>query len=333
VHTVENSSTAIVHGDALSPDQTAPHRLKAAISGASASAITWFDFYLYPTYSVFLADAFFPAGRRRLLDTAAIFAAGFLMRPLGSWLIGIYADRSGRRAALIASVVLTCLGCLAIAACPGYARIGMLAPAVLILVQLLQGLALGGSYGTSAAYLSETASPGLRGFYSSFTFVSIILGQLFATLTLLVVEHLPLTGPQLAAWGWRLPFLIGAGLAATGLPLRRSLAETDAFKAQAGQRHGDSPMRELLRHKREALLAVGITIGGTLAFYTFTVDVPEALTPIARLPRPEAALVTFAALFLFMLLQPLFALLSDRIGRRPLLLWFGVTGVVFTCIS
>ena len=171
-----------------------------------------------------------------------------------------------------------------IAVCPGYAQAGELAPATLLAARLLQGVSLGGSYGSSGAYFSEVAPPGRRGLYSSFTFVTIILGQLSATIMLLMLERLLLTGPQLQAWGWRIPFLIGAALAASGFALQRGMKETKAFKAGPAKHDDHRPMQELMRHKREVALAIGLTIGGTLAFYTFTVYVQEALVVTVRLP-------------------------------------------------
>jgi MFS transporter, MHS family, alpha-ketoglutarate permease len=314
------------------------HRLTAVISGSLANLIAWYAFYLYPVFSLYLSKAFFPVGGARLLDVAGIFAVGFVMRPIGSWLLGTYADRRGRGKALVMSVMLMCVGCLVIGICPTYAQIGELAPTALLAAALLQGTSLGGSYGSSAAFLSEAATSNLRGFYSSFTFVTIILGQLLATITLLMLEQVLLTPEQLQAWGWRIPFLIGAALAVFGFMLQRGMKETApsknasqiAHEARPAKRSGLSPMQWLMKYKREAALAIGLTIGGTLAFYTFTVYMQEALVVTVGLRPVQATLVSSAALLIFMLLQPLFALVSDAIGRRPVLLWFGVLGALFT---
>jgi MFS transporter, MHS family, alpha-ketoglutarate permease len=313
-------------------------RLTAALCGSVANLIAWYAFYLYPVFSLYLGNVFFPAGDARLLDVAGIFAAGFVMRPIGSWLLGSYADRRGRSKALVLSVMLMSLGCLIIAVCPSYAQIGELAPTALLAAALLQGASLGGSYGSTAAFLSETATADRRGFYSSFTFVTIILGQLLATMTLLMLEQLLLTTAQLQAWGWRIPFLIGAALAAFGFALQRGMGDADhsasvsraGHRTHAAGRSDRSPMQWLLTYKREAALAVGLTVGGTLAFYTFTVYMQQTLVVTAGLRPVQATLVSCAALFIFMLLQPLFALVSDTVGRRPVLLWFGVLGVLFT---
>lgn len=306
------------------------HRLTAVISGSLANVITRYGFYVYPVFSIHLANAFFPAGDARLLDVAGIFALGFLMRPVGGWLLGNYADRRGRSKALIMSVMLMCLGCLIIAICPTYAQIGELAPTGLLVAALLQSASLGGSVGSSSAYLSEIASSNLRGFYSSFYSVTVILGLLLATVTLLVLEHVLLTPAQLQEWGWRIPFLIGAALAASGFALRRGMKETVDSKTGPAKRGDHSPMRDLMKHKREAALAAGLTIGGALAFYAFTVYMQQALVVTVGFSPVRATLISCVALLIFMLLQPLFALVSDTTARRPVLLWFGVLGALFT---
>jgi MHS family alpha-ketoglutarate permease-like MFS transporter len=313
-------------------------RLTAVLCGSLANLIAWYAFYLYPVFSLHLSRAFFPAGDARLLDVAGIFASGFVMRPVGSWLLGNYADRRGRSKALVMSVMLMCAGCLIIAVCPSYAQVGELAPTALLAAALLQGASLGGSYGSTAAFLSETAPADRRGFYSSFTFATIILGQLLATMTLLMLEQVLLTAAQLQAWGWRVPFLIGAALAAFGYALQRGMeaaapsrrAMPVECRSRAARRSNRSPMQWLMTYKREAALAIGLTVGGTLAFYTFTVYMQQALVVTAGLRPVQATMVSCTALFIFMLLQPLFALVSDTVGRRPVLLWFGVLGVLLT---
>lgn len=313
------------------PPRTAAWRIRSIFSGSIGNLVEWYDWYVYSAFSLYFAKAFFPAGDRttQLLNTAAIFAVGFLMRPLGGWLMGWYADRHGRRAALLLSVAMMCAGSLAIACTPGYASIGVAAPILLLVAWLVQGLSLGGEYGTSATYLSEMATREHRGFYSSFQYVTLIAGQLLAIAVLLLLQFVLLTPEQLEHWGWRVPFAIGALLAVVALVLRRHMAETESFRRQAAPR-GRSLMRELLRHPRELAIVVGLTMGGTLAFYTYTTYMQKYLVNSAGLSKTDSTLVSAATLFCYMLLQPLVGALSDRIGRRPILITFGVLGTVGT---
>ncbi len=317
----------------MAPRSEAARRLISIFSGSVGNLIEWYDFYIFSFFSLYFAKAFFPAGdaTAQLMNTALVFALGFLIRPVGGWLMGVYADRHGRRAALLVSVALMCGGSLVIAVCPTYAAAGWLAPAILVAARLLQGISLGGEYGASATYLSEVATSNHRGFYSSFQYVTLIGGQLLASITLLVLQRLLLSGPQLEAWGWRIPFLIGAALALAGVALRRNMVETGAFLREAAEgRLPKTPLRDLLAHRREVLIVVGLTMGGTLAFYTYTVYMPKFLVNSVGLSRDTATLISTISLFLYMCLQPLVGALSDRIGRRPVLIAFGVLGTLFT---
>jgi MHS family alpha-ketoglutarate permease-like MFS transporter len=317
---------------AVEADTRVRQRLLSIFGGSVGNLIEWYDFYIYSAFSLYFAKAFFPSGDPLVeqLNTAGVFALGFLIRPIGGWVMGLYADLRGRRAALSLSVLLMCLGSLIIAVCPAYERIGMLAPIVLILARLLQGLSLGGEYGTSATYLSEVATSEHRGFYSSFQYVTLIMGQLLATVTLLVLQRLVLTGPQLEAWGWRIPFVCGGALAVVGFYLRRNMVETEAFQAETEKSRAHRPMRELLRHPKEIALVAGLTMGGTLAFYTYTVYMQKFLVNSVGLSRDQSTLISVSSLFFYMLLQPVFGLLSDKIGRRPVLMGFGVLGTLCT---
>lgn len=304
-------------------------RLRAIFGGSVGNLVEWYDWYVYAAFSLYFAGQFFPADdpTAQLLNSAAIFAVGFLMRPIGGLLFGWYADQRGRKAALTRSVLLMCFGSLLIAVTPGHAQIGGWAPALLLLARLIQGLSVGGEYGTSATYLSEMATRDRRGFFSSFQYVTLILGQLSALGVLLVLQWL-LTPAELEHWGWRIPFAIGAVLALVALYLRRSLVETEAFAAAS--KHRVNPLRALLRHPRELAVVVGLTMGGTLAFYTFTTYMQKFLVNTTGFSKGTATAVSAAALGVFLLLQPLVGALSDRIGRRPLLLAFGIGGMLVT---
>lgn len=315
------------------PSLTPRQRLRAIFGGSVGNLVEWFDWYVYSAFSLYFAQSFFPPGdlTAQLLNTAAIFAVGFLLRPLGGWWLGSYADRHGRKAALMLSVLLMCSGSLLIAITPSYAQIGLAAPVLLLLARMLQGLSVGGEYGASATYLSEMASARHRGFWSSFQYVTLIMGQLLALAVLIVLQQWVLTPEQLHDWGWRIPFLMGAALAVVALYLRRNLAETTAYTQQAMQEKPQrSVLRELLEHPREIGLVIGLTLGGTVAFYTYTVYMQKFLVTSAGFSKDLATLVSAGALLVFMLLQPLVGALSDRIGRRPVLLTFGIGGSLLT---
>jgi MHS family alpha-ketoglutarate permease-like MFS transporter len=307
-------------------------RLKSIFGGSVGNLVEWYDWYIYSALSLYFAPVFFPNSdfTAQLLNTAAIFAVGFLARPVGSWLMGLYADRHGRKAALTISVTVMCLGSLIIAFTPGYAEIGIAAPIILLLARLLQGLSVGGEYGTSATYLSEMALEKNRGFYSSFQYVTLIMGQLLALAVLVVLQQFLLTPAQLEAWGWRIPFFIGAACAVVAFYLRRGIEETDAFKTAAATRTDRGTLAELARHPRAVLTVFGLTLGGTVAFYTYTTYMQKFMVNTAGFSKDDATLVSTAALFVFMLLQPVVGALSDRIGRRPLLIAFGVLGSLST---
>ncbi|MXS21458.1 MFS transporter [Pseudomonas oryzihabitans] len=317
----------------LAAGQTAPkttsQRIKSIFSGSVGNLVEWYDWYVYAAFSLYFAKAFFPKGDQtaQLLNVAAIFAVGFLMRPIGGWLMGLYADKAGRKSALMVSVIMMCAGSLIIALTPSYTTIGVAAPIMLVLARLLQGLSVGGEYGTSATYLSEMATKESRGFYSSFQYVTLISGQLLALATLIVLQQ-TLTVEQLESWGWRIPFLIGAACAVTALYLRRGMEETSSFKK--AEKPKESLMRTLARHPKEFLTVVGLTMGGTLAFYTYTTYMQKYLVNSVGMSKTDATSISAATLFLFMLLQPVVGALSDRVGRRPVLIAFGVLGTLFT---
>ncbi|OLU24737.1 alpha-ketoglutarate permease [Pseudomonas sp. PA15(2017)] len=322
---MESSSTL----SASAPTRTTSQRVKSIFSGSVGNLVEWYDWYVYAAFSLYFAKAFFPQGdlTAQLLNTAAIFAVGFLMRPIGGWLMGIYADRKGRKAALLASVLLMCFGSLIIALTPSYETIGVAAPVLLVVARLLQGLSVGGEYGTSATYLSEMATKERRGFFSSFQYVTLISGQLIALAVLIILQQ-TLTVEQLETWGWRVPFVIGALCAVVAMYLRRGMEETDSFKKTDAPK--ENIMRTLLRHPKELLTVVGLTMGGTLAFYTYTTYMQKYLVNTVGMSKNDSTMISAATLFLFMLLQPLVGALSDKIGRRPILIAFGVLGTLFT---
>ncbi|MFT4198043.1 MAG: MFS family transporter [Pseudoxanthomonas sp.] len=305
-------------------------RIFAIVGASSGNLVEWFDFYVYAFCSIYFAHAFFPAGDRtaQLLNTAAVFGAGFLMRPVGGWLFGRIGDRYGRKRSMLASILMMCAGSLALACLPTHATAGALAPALLLVVRLFQGLSVGGEYGTTATYMSEVGLRGRRGFFSSFQYVTLIGGQLLAVLTVVVLQQF-LDEAQLRAWGWRIPFVIGAGAALVSLFLRRHLHETAGQDERA---HADAgSVRSLLRgHWRAVLMVLGYTAGGSLAFYTFTTYMQKYLVNTTGLAAGTASLVVTCALLAYMAMQPLFGMLGDRIGRRKAMLLFGALGALTT---
>tara|TARA_R110001606_G_scaffold12306_5_gene53272 strand:+ start:141902 stop:143191 length:1290 start_codon:yes stop_codon:yes gene_type:complete len=316
----------------MSVAMTPARRLRNIIGGSAGNLVEWFDWFAYSAFALYFAPVFFPEGddTATLLKAAAVFAVGFLMRPIGAWIMGIYADRRGRKAGLTLSVSLMCTGSLIIACTPGYATIGLGAPALLLLARMIQGLSVGGEYGSSATYLSEMATAKHRGFWSSFQYVTLISGQLLALMLLIGLQK-TLTPDQLAAWGWRVPFFVGAALAVIVFWLRRRLDETQAFIAtDTAETPKSSALLLVLRHPKEALLVLGLTAGGTLAFYTYTTYLQKFLVNTSGFSKATATEISAAALFVFMLLQPAVGALSDRIGRRPVMIAFGVGGVLFT---
>lgn len=300
--------------------------------GSVGNLIEWYDWYVYSAFAVYFSAEFFPKGdpTSQLLNTAAIFAVGFLMRPIGSLLMGRYADRHGRRAALTLSITVMAGGSLIIACTPSYESIGIMAPIILVLARLLQGLSLGGEYGTSATYLSEMASSGRRGFYSSFQYVTLVAGQMVALGVQIVLQQL-LSEPDMKAWGWRIPFIIGAMGAVAVLWLRRTMDESEQFSnIKSQKRESAGTIRALMKHPKAVLTVIGLTLGGTVAFYTYTTYLQKFMVNTVGLPKEVVSWINFVALLIFAVLQPIAGLLSDKIGRRPLLMAFGILGTLLT---
>jgi MHS family alpha-ketoglutarate permease-like MFS transporter len=323
---------AIRPADAPLDIQDVERRIKAIFIGSIGNLVEWYDFYAYTAFALYFAPAFFPNSDPvvQQLNAAVLFAATFLMRPLGGWLFGYIADRYGRRISLTLSVVCMCLGSLLIAVTPTYQTIGIAAPAILALARIIEGLSLGGEYGASATYLSEVADPRHRGFYSSFQYVTLIGGQLTAIMVLLLLQKVFLTPEELKDWGWRIPFVIGAGLAIFAAVMRRSLQETDAFVEAKKVSNPTGSIRRLLNYPRELLLVVGLTAGGTAAFYTFTTYMQTFVRLSVGLTEDQTTFVIFGSLIFATILQPIYGAVSDRIGRKPLLIFFGIAGTLST---
>jgi MHS family alpha-ketoglutarate permease-like MFS transporter len=308
-------------------------RVTAIFIGSVGNLVEWYDFYTYAAFALYFASSFFPGDDPvvQQLNAALLFALGFVVRPIGGWLFGHLADQYGRRNALMLSVLIMCFGSLMIAVTPTYASIGVAAPILLGFARMIQGLSLGGEYGTSATYLTEMSDAAHRGFYSSFQYVTLIGGQLCAILVLLLLQQVFLTPAQLKAWGWRIPFVVGALLAIIALVMRRNLHETDDFLAAKKKvMRRESSIRALMKYPREVMLVVGLTMGGTTAFYTYTTYMQKFLKLSVGLNDNQTTFVTAGSLVFALCLQPIYGALSDRIGRKALLIWFGVMGTLFT---
>ena len=311
------------------------------VRGSLGNLVEWFDWFVYAWFAIYFAHAFFPAHdpTAQLLSTSVVFAVGFLVRPLGGWLLGLYADRRGRRAALTLSVSLMSAGSLAIAFAPGYETVGIAAPVLLVVARLVQGLSLGGEFGTSASYLAEVATPERRGFFASFQFVSIVLGQLLALLTLIVMQR-TLSESALQAWGWRVPFVLGAALGLTVFYLRRRMQESDAYvehqrelaEVAAGRRPATRlGMTAIVKeYPKQFAAAFALTVGGSVAFYAYTTYLQKYLVNSAGFDRDDVSVVGFAALTVFLVLQPVAGWLADRFGRRSVMAAFAAGTMVAT---
>ncbi|MEU5401802.1 MFS transporter [Streptomyces sp. NPDC005963] len=301
--------------------------------GSAGNMVEWFDWFVYASFATYFAGAFFPEGNdtAKLMNTAGIFAVGFFMRPVGGWLLGRVADRKGRKTALTLTVTLMSASALLIAIAPTYSVAGYGGAAVLLVARLLQGLSVGGEYAASATYLTEASPPEHRGFASSFQYVSMTAGQILGLGILIILQN-TMSSQALHSWGWRIPFIIGALAAAVVFYLRRAMLETEVYE-ESGD---DTPDRlkgtitALLGHKREAFLVIALTMGGTVAYYTYTTYLTKYLSHSAGLPKETATLVSFCALIIFACLQPLAGRLSDRIGRRPLLITFALGSTFLT---
>jgi MFS transporter, MHS family, alpha-ketoglutarate permease len=309
------------------------NRIKAIAGGGLGNFVEWYDWYVYSAFAIYFSSSFFPEQDEtaQLLQTAGIFALGFIMRPIGGWLFGSLGDIYGRKYAMTLSVVLMSAGSLMIALVPVYASIGQLAPLILLIARMVQGLSVGGEYGVSATYLSEMAVKDHRGFYSSFQYVTLVGGQIAALGIQLLLQFVILSDDELHAWGWRIPFAIGAVLSLVAFYIRNNLEESYAFvDLKKNHEVNRSPFTELLRHPRAVLTVVGLTLGGTLAFYTYTTYMQKFLVNSLGVSRQTSTQLSFFSLIIFALLQPVYGHLSDKVGRKPLLISFGIMGTLFT---
>ncbi len=304
-------------------------RFVSIIGGSAGNLVEWYDWFAYASFAIYFAPVFFPKGdpTAQLLSTATIFAVGFIMRPIGAWVMGRYADARGRKAGLTLSVALMFSGSLLLAAAPTYAQAGIFGPAVLLAARMLQGLSLGGEYGASATYLSEMAPRQNRGFWASFQYMTLCGGQLCAIAVAVILQGF-LSEAELTEWGWRVPFVIGALLALGVYILRRNLAETQSFENMADDRPVSTAKKLWADHRREAILVGMLSAGGGMAAYAYTSYMQKYLFNTVGFDKATATYIIAAALVWFTLMQPVFGALADRFGRKPMLLLFGIGGAI-----
>ena len=304
-------------------------RLFSIVGGSAGNLVEWYDWFAYASFAIYFAPVFFPKAdpTAQLLSTATIFAAGFVMRPIGAYVMGRYADARGRKAGLALSVILMFSGSMLLAVAPTYAMAGLLGPATLLAARMMQGLSLGGEYGASATYLSEMAPRKNRGFWASFQYMTLIGGQLCAIAVAVLLQGI-LTEAELTAWGWRVPFVIGAVLALVVYLLRRNLAETPTFENQAVDRPVSTARLLWRDHRRESILVGMLSAGGGLGAYTYTSYMQKYLFNTVGFDKATATYIVAGALLWFTAMQPIFGSLADRFGRKPMLLLFGIGGAI-----
>ncbi|MBR7621366.1 MFS transporter [Phenylobacterium sp. 20VBR1] len=318
--------------EAVKPGLTPIQRAKAILGGSAGNFVEWYDWFAYSSFTLYFAKHFFPKGDEtaQLLQAAAVFAVGFLARPIGAWFMGLYADRAGRKKALTVSVSMMCAGSFAIAIIPDYGMIGSAAPVALVLARLVQGLSLGGEYGASATYMSEMSGKQRRGFWSSFLFVTLILGQLTALGVLILLQNV-LSQADLEEWGWRIPFAIGGVLAIVVFWIRTGLEESQSYlTAQAEGAERSRTMLLFAKFPRETATIFALTSAGSLAFYAYTTYMQKFLVNTSGFTKDSATAITAAALGVYMFAQPLFGLLSDKVGRKTTLTLAFLLGTIFT---
>jgi MHS family alpha-ketoglutarate permease-like MFS transporter len=305
-------------------------RVKAIFASASGNLVEWYDFFIYASFSLYFAPQFFNSEDQTVQQLAAyvVFASGFLFRPIGAYIFGYIADKHGRRTSMVISVVMMSFGSFMVAILPTYAQVGILAPILLTLTRVIQGVSVGGEYGAAATYMSEVALAGRRGFFSSIQYVTLIGGQLIGTIVLVALQTF-MGEELLRAWAWRIPFAIGGVAGLVAHYLRRSLHETTTAESRS-RREAGSLIALVKKHPRAVLTVMGFTAGGSLAYYTYSTYMLTYLVNTAGMERPVASKVMLVATFIFMCAQPVFGSLSDKIGRRNTMRLFVVGAGVGT---
>jgi metabolite-proton symporter len=295
-------------------------KLWAVVRVASGNFLEMYDFMVFGYYASAIARAFFPQKSEfaSLMLSLMTFGAGFLMRPLGAIVLGAYIDHHGRRRGLLVTLGLMSVGTLSIAVVPGYERIGLAAPILVVLGRLLQGLSAGAELGGVSVYLSEIATPKNKGFYVSWQSGSQQVAVAFAALLGVGLARW-LSPDEMTAWGWRVPLLVGCTIVPLLFLIRRSLTETDAFLARVTRPKVPEILRSLARSWRTVLLGLLLVTMSTVSFYTITAYTPTFGREVLRLSATASLVVTLCVGISNLLWLPVMGALSDRVGRRPLL--------------
>jgi MHS family citrate/tricarballylate:H+ symporter-like MFS transporter len=313
------------------PGGTAPRLSKfgAVLRVTSGNFLEQFDFFLFGFYATYIAKTFFPAASEfaSLMQTFAVFGAGFLMRPLGAIILGAYIDKVGRRRGLIVTLAIMASGTILIACVPGYASIGLLAPALVLIGRLLQGFSAGAELGGVSVYLAEMATPGKKGFYTAWQSASQQVAIVVAA-ALGYALNLLLTSAQIGAWGWRLPFLIGCMIVPFLYVLRRSLQETAEFQARRHHPATSEVFRSMLTNWKTVVAGMMMVAMTTTTFYLITVYTPTFGRSVLHLSTSDALVVTLLVGVSNFIWLPIGGAISDRIGRRPVMLFVSALAIV-----
>ena len=304
---------------------TKTQKIRSIIAASSGNLVEWFDFYIYAFTATYFAHTFSTSDNQvvQQINAFGVFAAGFFMRPIGSWLFGSLADKVGRKKSMVVSVILMALGSFIIAALPSKDSVGDFAILLLLLARLIQGLSVGGEYGIAATYLSELATEGKRGFYSSFQYVTLIGGQLLAVASISILL-LFFTQQEMHDYAWRILFVVGGILALGSLFIRKAMSES-ATKLHQHKDRGT--LKALFKHWKPFLIVLGITAGGSLAFYTIT-TYTKTFIENAGMDKTLVNNLFLVALFVLMIVQPIFGLIGDKIGHKTSLIIFCILALV-----
>ncbi|MFC4951138.1 MFS transporter [Pseudonocardia sp. GCM10023141] len=324
------------------PTRTAPPRTFRTLLGAGVgNMLEWYDWSVYAIFATFFAKQFFvdDGATGALLSTLAVFAVGFIMRPIGGFVFGWLADRRGRRFSMTSSMILMAAGSLLIGVAPTHAQIGTWAAVVLVVARLAQGLAHGGEIAASYTYIAEVAPRARRGLWSTSLYVSVTAGIVLASLIGAGASSV-FGAEALQSWAWRIPFLLGGLLGVVGLYLRRTLPETEAFTEQGdGETTGSTPpaprtardpLRGLAQNKRSVARIAGFSLASTVVVYTWAIGLSSFAIGSKGVPATGALWATVGANLVFMATLPLWGMLSDRFGRKPIFLTYGVAFVVLS---